>query len=740
MADSTVNFELVNIALERVTGSIFEQFVNAFYPSIAGEAFIPLGGHKDGGADAFQADVVWEGDTTGIFYQASIEADYRGKISRTINRLREFGRIPKRLVYVTSQLIKHIDIEEVNLSNKHNVDVRIRDKSYIISHINDYVGTREAFETYLAPTLSFLSRIASTNNIVRTKHASSPAIYVFLRQELDRREGKEGLINALADGLILWALEETDPDKGILMYESEISKKIEATVPAAAKILRGVITKRLIALSTGRGDSTRSVRWYRKRNQFCLAFEYRKVVAHDNSIDESIRVSVRDIFVNRLQGIAGTKLSSSDVQTAADISLAAIQKIYENQGLEFAAFVSQEKQHKDIPTIVDFVDQSCDEHALKPKQRFDIKEAVLANLQGAFYASEEAERLFFSRLSATYTLLFCLNTEPRIVEYFQNMAADFYLYVGADLLVRALSERYLRPADQMTRNAFKVIQEAGGKLVLSAPVLEEVYTHLRATDYEFENYYRPNESSLTLDFARNSDRILIRAYFYAKLRTPEGIKPPNNWEQYIGQFCDPSKIRIQEGQEQVRRYLMAQYNMAFEDVEELMSVTSRERVEELAGRIEHTKKMQKLAFNDALMVLAVYGRRRKREEVSKISQYGYRTWWLTGESTILQYTKDLEEKEQARYMMRPEFLLNFFALAPSAHAVRQSYRSIFPSILGIRLGRRMNPKVLHAMLNNLTKAKEVEPGRREAMISEYSDRLKTVTYGKPVRDEETLAQ
>ena len=64
-----INLELVNIALERVAGTPFEKIVNAFYPSIAGEGFIPLGGHQDGGADAFQADASSEGSKSGTFYQ-----------------------------------------------------------------------------------------------------------------------------------------------------------------------------------------------------------------------------------------------------------------------------------------------------------------------------------------------------------------------------------------------------------------------------------------------------------------------------------------------------------------------------------------------------------------------------------------------------------------------------------------------------------------------------------------------
>jgi hypothetical protein len=728
--DRSVNYELVQIALEKASGSIFEKFVNGFYPSIAGENFIPLGGNKDGGADAFQGDSIWEGGKTGTFYQASTEIDHRSKIARTVKRLRDFGRTTKRLIYVTSQVIQHIDVEEIELSSKHDVDVRLRDRSYIISHINDTVGTREAYATYLQPLLAFLAKIGAASNLAPTRNVTSPAIYVFLRQEIERQEGKEGLVNALADGLILWALEETDPDKDILMAEKEIAQKISSAVPASVKMLKGVIKNRLSKLSTGSRSRERAIRFYKKRGLYCLAYEFRKVVAADNASDELIRISVRDIFIKKLQAYGDLELSAAMIQLAADVSFTVIQRIFENQGLEFAAFLERGEHQHSLPTILDYVDECLDQIQVRTGQRQKIKEAVLRNLQSAFYASEEAERIFFSRLSATYTLLFCLNTEPRIVEYFQGMKADFYLYVGADLLVRALSERYLRSADQATRNALRIIQEAGGKLVLAKPVLEEVHAHIRSSDSEFINFYKPIESSITLEVARNSDRILLRAYYYAKFAPPEGIVPPQGWEQFVNQFCDPKVLGTSEGQEQIKNYLISQFGMRFEDKDELCSVTNQQTVEKLAEQLRHRKKSLKLAENDALMALAVYGRRRKRGETSQVSEYGYRTWWLTGESTILNYTRDLIKQEGAKYIMRPEFLLNFLALAPSAADVRESYRTIFPSILGIRLARRVDSSELHKVLSKLAEAQELEPGRRQAKISQLSDELKTLAFSK----------
>jgi len=52
----------------------FENFFHAFFPSVSGVDSVPLGGHKDGGADAFDGNPLYEGETRATsFYQASVE-------------------------------------------------------------------------------------------------------------------------------------------------------------------------------------------------------------------------------------------------------------------------------------------------------------------------------------------------------------------------------------------------------------------------------------------------------------------------------------------------------------------------------------------------------------------------------------------------------------------------------------------------------------------------------------------
>ncbi len=138
--DQSVSPELMEIALSKVEGFAFERFALEFLSAVEGRNFIPLGGLSDGGADAFTRDELFKTEKTDLFYQITTQKDHRAKIRQTALRLTEFGRSPRTIYYVTSRQISHIDQEEENLTEELNVIVKIRDKSYLISHINKSIS------------------------------------------------------------------------------------------------------------------------------------------------------------------------------------------------------------------------------------------------------------------------------------------------------------------------------------------------------------------------------------------------------------------------------------------------------------------------------------------------------------------------------------------------------------------------------------------------------------------------
>jgi hypothetical protein len=192
--------------------------------------------------------------------------------------------------------------------------------------------------------------------IRQSDRVKSPAVYVFLRQEAERRLGKSSLLEAVADGLILWGLEETDPGKKILMSRTDLLAKIEATVPPARRFIRGVFDHRLELMASKHNPTGREVRWHKKQDLFALPYETRRLVEEENLEDEASRLRVLEVLTTRAASIAAGELESDDIALLPALALRTFQLTFEREGLEFAAFLEGEDIEHENYSMSDSLD------------------------------------------------------------------------------------------------------------------------------------------------------------------------------------------------------------------------------------------------------------------------------------------------------------------------------------------------------------------------------------------------
>ncbi|MDQ0241274.1 hypothetical protein [Arthrobacter bambusae] len=725
MANQAVNSERMMIALGKIQGFPFEAFVNDFFGSLLGKEFTPLGGVKDGGADGFER-YISEDSSGKSFIQASVRMDVEDKVRQTIARLKEFGRTPTSLIYVTSKPVKAVDALEDKLTNDLDVTIRIRDGNYLISHANDGIGTQAAYNQHLRHLTESLDHIGSSTVVTASKHVRDPSVFVFLSQELERRDdtGNQTLVADVVDSLIMWALEETDPEKNMLMTEPEILARILNVLPSVENLVKPRLPKRLTALSTKSRRDGRAIRRYKSTGQYCLPFDTRQLLRQENQSDEALRTSVEASIEERITAARPAGLGDVGVASAVIVTVRSLQLTFEHQGLTFISSL-QSDEPTELVVVADSLAAALDEAGINGQRRKLIGDVAFECLRGVLYESTPEERDYLHKLSRTYALLFTLNSEPKLVDFFQQMAGDFYLYVGSDQLVRALSEICLDEADKVVTNTLKMSAQAGAKLVLTESALDEIVYHLRGCDNEFQNTFAPIENFVTYELARNSPKIMVRAYMYSRLGKMRS--GPTSWQGFISQFCTYADLHKPQAFIALRRYLQNEFSMIFKDRIELRDLVDAKQLEELTATLEEDgyKKFE-LAENDALMVLSVYGHRRKNREHSNISEFGYQTWWLTGETRVLRHTGQIVSKNAGgKYVMRPDFLLNFLTLAPAAHQARETFSSIFPSLLGVTLSRRMAEAPFKKMLGFVREAESLNDSRRMAVIAEYSDKMKS---------------
>jgi len=284
--------ELIDIALQKVSGTDFEDFCNPFMANLLGESFVPLGGMHDGGADGFDEESIYECNEKNKFYQFSISKGVESKITGTIKRIKIFGRTITHLTYVTNQTIQYLDKVEDKLSEKLDCRIRIRDKKYIESHINNSMGTIAAYKNYLSQYTAFLRDAGNSSVVENFPSDNDPTMYTFLQQEIDSRKDNLALIKRVTDSLILWALNETDPDKGNFLTRDEIVKKILRDMPWTKQFIKTEIDERLEELYKRGGEYGREIRRYKKENKYCLPIDTRDKIEEENSVDYCLKSEV----------------------------------------------------------------------------------------------------------------------------------------------------------------------------------------------------------------------------------------------------------------------------------------------------------------------------------------------------------------------------------------------------------------------------------------------------------------
>jgi len=59
--------------------------------------------------------------------------------------------------------------------------------------------------------------------------------------------------------------------------------------------------------------------------------------------------------------------------------------------------------------------------------------------------------------------------------------------------------------------------------------------------------------------------------------------------------------------------------------------------------------------------------------------------------------------------MRPEFLLNFVALAPKASEVRKAFANLLPTTAGLQLGQFLKPGVMEDLMRDASEWTSLSP-------------------------------
>lgn len=724
-----INTKLAELAISEANPSAFEQFCQVFASAEGQGDFVPLGGVHDGGADGYYET---QGGN-GTFVQVSKQQTTQSKINQTVDRLKDFGRSVRKLVYFTSEIIPNSDQIREKSFDRDEVLVFVRDRKYLAANLNKYPSAVKAAQDLLIPALDYLRELQNNPVTPRNVLPNHRDLSVFLTQEIERRRDESDLSESVCDSLILWALEGTDPDKEMFLDEGQIVEKVLNVLPTAKGLLKSRVAHRLSFLSKKSNSVGREINFHRGKG-YVLPYETRQKIEAENIHDAELKQAASSVMADRVIAF-DSQVSGETVDQIVELCHLALHHMFELQGLDLSCFAAgREPDSSFAKTIRDSVEAALPANDNMSPEKIDL---VMKVMRDIFYDCSSEEREYIGRLSRTYTILFAIQADPKIAEYFDKMSRDLILYVGSDIIIRAISEYFLEEKDQSTTNLLRILNASGAKLLLTPLTLEEVWTHMRSDLFWWENEYQETEKFFDLNSSSQYPRILMRSYMYAKLN-PEisSIRRPRSFGNYLSIFVDIDDLRRNNYRASLQAYLMHRFGMSFEDEMEFSNGLNPSEVNALTEKVLSQKsgfrsedKERILAENDAKQVLRVYRKRHEIQDNSPDNPFGFRVWWLTGETSVTRATGDLVEKKKGhRYLMRPQFLLTYVSYAPRMADIRRNFKDVFPSKLGIRLSYRAKPEVFLETVREANKYVHTDESRARYTVRKLTNELKGGVY------------
>ncbi len=723
--------KLFDFLLFKVQGDDFETLAKRLFAIDYDEEFEPLGGMHDGGADGVLLSRVCGSKKPNTFYQFSVteEDGTKRKVLDTIAALRKAGRDPRQLIYATTSRLPKHDVLQEEVFESEGVLLRVRDAEHLYGMVSRNKAVSEAFNQHFAGEITGVMQEAAKLRGPVNKFVADPTVFAFLDFELRDRFARDVTHDKILDALIYWALRGTDPDAGKWLTRGQIAAAIVDVFPNARNQLLPRLDMRLALLSSKKIGDDR-VRFHKKDDIYCLPFDMRTRLAA-RAMDE---VGIQEGFIGsireRLSGDKKDWMNEDLLSVAVNLVFQTVHEYFVEQGVILAAFLEKkiDKWSVSEQVVEDQIGRAIARSEVKAKISPMLIQECMNALRGIFYRTNELERGYLQYLSRTSMLFTTLQAAPRLIEYFNQMGGNFRLLVGNDLLVKAISEQYLEQKHRQVETLLKITSQMGARLVLTEAVLVELFTHLHAVDREYCNHFLPNEAYMTQEQVSECNRILIRAYYHG--RNMNG--GPRSWNGFIKSLLDPAQLRNKgvQGIEQLKGLLLQRFNMDYMSLDDMKRGLDVEQVEKVAQRLGDARpgRHADLSFNDALMAFAVYALRRTSKESAIYDGFGYRTWWLTKETHIIQMTGELVMREGTPYIMRPEFLLNFITLAPKAAVVREQFRALLPSTVGLQLGKHLSGEAMEELLVGVKEWAALPPERITVMLTDKVNQLKYDRY------------
>jgi len=461
----------------------------------------------------------------------------------------------------------------------------------------------------------------------------------------------------------------------------------------------------------------REIQYHSKLDGYCLPYETREDIKLRNAEDIALFNSFKDSLHER---VGKRVLAKQKHENMEKIIYQVFHKIFYTQGLEFADFIlnasNQDAFEKDLPEIINSI---IFENRISSTSARDYLEICQVIIREIVYRGNSTEKLYISKLSKTYMMMFILRLDPKVSGFFSALAGKLNVYVCTSILIPAMSEYYLEKYNQRHANLLKGASKCGVKLFINEIIVDELAMHIRTSYYNYISNYKDSEDIFLEDEMQLMyiDEILIRAYYYAKRNGK--VK---DIVSFIDTYVSPDFSHIKED---LIQWLRDEYGIQYIDTKSLDLSIDKEEYNKLYEELKLHKSHPEKAKNDALMIMTIYELRKKKNENANSGIFGYQTWWLSKDTTTQRAAiKVLSDKYQVSCYIRPDFLFNYISFLPSSAEVDDMYKSVFPTLLGVNISNHL-PKELNEYIHQkIIEYRTKNPARLKSVLRDLSEKIR----------------
>lgn len=709
-----VNPEAFEFLLSQIKdGFVFERFAQDLLCEIIGIDFVPLGGVHDRGIDGLDHTFTQKSEPSTV-YQISIQDDVRSKLKKTFKALAKNKIVCNRLIYVTSGLVDDKDIIIEELYKEYKTSVIIRDSQWLRGNINHSEGTLRIYTDFVERYTHQFNRPGE--ELIVSDFVRDPRIFVFLRQQLDSFGADEKLNELLVDSLILYALEGTDPDKGIYKTKENIWASIKEVTSFEVKKIDHLLDARLDILST----KPRRIRFHKQQNNYCLPFETRLELEEKKLQDKLLFDSFKKTTSDRLKRHLSEK--GLHLKAVDHILALTLCEIFKRQGLDFANFMDKGEMPTTLENEMDnMISAAMEKAGIATPNRPIVGLAVFETIRELLYQGSKDELEYLRRLSKTYLMLFLLKCDPKVCSFFDSLASGLRVFVCNSLIIPALSEIQLPIQNRRHWNLLKSASKANVNLIINSAILSELVNHIQYVRRAYQDKYNGLESHYSdQSILRYVPEIIIRAYLYARA---QGVR--DTFDDFLNHFVTPNQ-NIETMEQELRIFLNDELGIQYMEDDALGIKLDEVEVDKLSSELKLLKKTENQAFFDAQTILTVYALRRKYNEAGSNEGFGYKTWWLSKDTTTYKAVMNCYKNDHhVSCYLRPDFLLNFVTLSANQRQANRVFDSMFPTLVGLSISHHVTSEVCEAVNQAISNHKGLSPARVRATIGSMTTKLMT---------------